>query len=509
MDFRQAVVLATANPEATTWNGAASLSTTGSARVDLFYGACRNKPENEMLRLLKASWEEEKLHTLKIVAYCRDCRGGKGERQISRYMLNWLAKYATNDMKPNLAFFLNDFGRFDDALAFMDTPLESEMYDIVGNQLKKDLEDLNEGKKTISLAAKWVPSEGKSADKKSKVYKKLCKSMKLKYVDVRKRYLVPLRKHLDIVERKMCAKQWDEINFSGVPSVAMKIHGKVGRAFMKNSTKFVAWKEGLAKGETKVNAKMLYPYQIVESYVCHHSNGPDDLVEAQWKEMIKKGKEMGELASTLVMSDVSGSMSGTPMMNSVSLGILVSEIAEPPFKDLVMTFESRPQFHQVEGDTLYAKVKNLIHAPWGGSTNFAAALDLILSTAQNANVEQDKMPKRLVVISDMQFDIADRSGFATNYEVLRRKYADAGYEVPHLVFWNVNGRTSDAPTRSNVEKVSLISGFSVEVLKAVLENKEVTPFTTMMNAISSARYDVIKLAPEEQSDDMEGVIVME
>ncbi|KAJ3121379.1 hypothetical protein HK098_003755 [Nowakowskiella sp. JEL0407] len=506
-------------PEATTWNGAPSLATTGSARVDLFYGACRGKPEDEMCKLLETSWNEEKLHTLKIVAYCRDCRGGKGERAISRYMLNWLAKNATEEIKHNMTFFLDEFGRFDDALAFMDTPLENDIYGLLADQLKKDLKRLSEGEKSISLAAKWIPSERKSADKDSKVYKKLCKHMKISFGDMRKTYISPLRAHLDVLERKMCAKQWEEIEFSAVPSLAMKIHGKPKGAFQRHAQeKFSTWKAGLVKGETKVNASVLYPYQVVESYINKYGyyytgvGELDELVEAQWIEMVKKGKAIGELASTLVMSDVSGSMYGTPILNSVSLGILVSEIVEEPFKGLVLTFESQPQFHKVTGNSLLEKVKCLIKAPWGGSTDFAAALDLILRTAKSANLEPEKMPKRLVVISDMQFNEAGGGSMTTNYEALKIKYKNAGYEVPQLVFWNVNGQTSDVPTRSNVENVSLISGFSVEVLKAVLENKEVTPFSTMMTAISAPRYDKItlpKMENEEESDGTEGVIAID
>ena len=41
-------------------------------------------------------------------------------------------------------------------------------------------------------------------------------------------------------------------------------------------------------------------------------------------------------------------------------------------------------------------------APWGGSTNFYAAMQLLVNTAKN----EEDIPKILFVLSDMQFDHA-------------------------------------------------------------------------------------------------------
>jgi hypothetical protein len=209
--------------------------------------------------------------------------------------------------------------------------------------------------------------------------------------------------------------------------------------------------------------------------------------------MLGKGPELGDLSNVLVMSDVSGSMTGLPMTISLALGILVSQLTSEDWKGLVMTFEAKPRFHHVVGNTLYEQVKCLSKAPWGGNTNFVATLELILRTAQSKQIAKENMPKRLIVVSDMQFDQAHSDPHNTNYTVLKQMYMDAQYDVPHLVFWNVCGTYSDFPTTSLMPNVSLISGYSAEVLKAVLSGDEVTPFSTMMNAISSERYDRITL----------------
>jgi hypothetical protein len=218
-------------------------------------------------------------------------------------------------------------------------------------------------------------------------------------------------------------------------------------------------------------------------------NSLDELVEAQWRCTLEKGKDL-DLTNVLVLSDVSASMRGLPMTVSISLGILISQLTNSNWKNLVMTFESQPKFHLVKGSTLYDQVKCLSKAPWGGSTNFQAALQLVLDTGIQNGLEEKDMPKKLIVISDMQFDVANEN--ETNYDLLVLRYTAAGYIVPRLIFWNVNGTVTDFPS-TNIPNVSLISGFSIELLKSVLKGTQITPCSTMREAIDDSRYDLITL----------------
>ncbi|OQS03580.1 hypothetical protein THRCLA_04103 [Thraustotheca clavata] len=492
----------------TTWNGAASHGTTTSARVDFFSGVLRGTEETRIQELISKSFAEDALHTLKIVAYLRDCRGGKGEREAGRRALKWLATHQPEALKCNLKHYVSVYGRFDDLLALMDTSVESYALQVYGDQLREDLKNFQD-QKPISLCAKWVPSEKKSADKKMRINSKLSKSMGITCAELRKTYLSPLRGNLQLLERFMCAKDWEKIDFNKVPSVAMHIHGKPNHAFQRHlQDTFQAWKDGLKTGETKVNASVLFPHQIVQQYYGMYDamkTEVDSLVEGQWQVQLEKARELGTLTRTLVMSDVSGSMSGLPMMVSIALGILVSEIATDEYKGLVMTFDSNPEFFNVVGDTLLAKVQCLANAPWGGSTDFIKALRLIIKLGQDKKLTSEQMPEKLIVVSDMQFNQADNM-FETNYEVLKREFTEAGYEVPQLIFWNVNGRTTDFPTLSSEANVSLISGYSPSVMKAALAGTSLTPFQTMLNAILDERYDLITL-PQIDIEDIDMEIV--
>lgn len=488
MAFKESVLIDLGN-ETTTFNGALSCKSSLNACVDLFYKSCRGIENNILVSLLGNAFWENSLVTLKIIAYCRDVRGGKGERSVGRQMLTWLANEYPDYLKINLDHYIKVYGRFDDIVALLGTNLEDFGIDLWVNQLKTDLENENGN---ISLAAKWIPSEHKSIDKKYNVVSKICKKLRVSKCQFRKEYLVPLRKKLDILETKMCASNWDDIDFEKVPSVAMKNHGKDKRAFKRHQLeRFEEYLKKLKNGEAKVNAKDLFPHQIVAGY--QKMTQVDQLLESQWNVFVENVKTNYDVSNTLVLSDVSGSMGGTPMDVSIALGLLVSQCSDICWKDLVLTFESMPKFHNVKGDSLFDRINILRRAPWGGSTNFNAALELVLNTAKQNNISQDDMPKRLIVVSDMQFDQADKTNFTTNYQKLQQMYTDCNYTVPHIVFWNVNGNTLDVPTKSTQENVSLVSGFSVSILKSVLGNQEISPVSTMNTAINDPRYDLLKV----------------
>ncbi|KAJ8908733.1 hypothetical protein NDN08_005438 [Rhodosorus marinus] len=483
---------------ACTANGAPTLVTSGNANVNLFYMTKRKVEEKLLLSCAQESWVEDELITLKLAAYARDIRGGKGEREVGRLLMKWLAEEHPECMEVNLQLFVEKYGRFDDLFVLMNTPLEDAAINLACEQIEKDLKALEQDGR-VSLMAKWIPSEGKSLDKKNgvtrKIAERLANGSKGK---LRKKYISPLREHLKIVERLMCAGQWSELNYNVVPSVAM---ANYSNAFKRHSEeKFGEWKAGLATGKSKVNASVLFPHEVANKYNIRAFNvvpmggrEPDELIEAQWLEIVKGAREAGTLGNTLALCDVSDSMTGLPMQLSLSLGCLISDLADDNFKDLVITFEKEPRLMNIAGPTLLHKLAKLHDLPWGMSTNFIAALELVLSMGLEANLPPESMPTRLIVISDMQFDIADDGAFETNYEALKKMYQQSHYEPPHIVFWNVSGDAQDYQVMADELNVSLVSGFSTAILKCILSDSTPTPVRSMMAAISHERYDALRL----------------
>jgi len=229
--------------------------------------------------------------------------------------------------------------------------------------------------------------------------------------------------------------------------------------------------------------------------------------------MESKRKEF--FKNSIVLSDVSSSMNGTPMEVSIALGLMISEVTEPPFKNVIINFATNPIFHQVEGNTLMERTLNISKMPWGGNTNFQAVFDLILERAKSSLISDLDMPKRLFVLSDMQFDVADggNGNFNTNYQVMKSKFTSAGYSIPNIVFWNLRAGTNDFPISNNEIGACLVSGFSPSLLKVLMEEGEletnqvidllkppavvdvpkIDPFIVLRKTIDDERYSILQL----------------
>lgn len=487
--------------DTTNEKGAPSHSTTTSKRLDLFFKTVRGITEQNLTPLLEASWSEDPLDTLKLLFYTRDCRGGKGERAIFHHGMHWLIDHSPESFIKNVEHIPN-FGRWSDLIPYLHTKNEQvneRVAQLIAETLKSDLEAMNQGK-PVTLCAKWCPSENCHFDKKFGSVAKICRALGLEQEkdakrQYRKVYLQPLRAYCKVIEVYMCSKQWTSIDYSKVPGQAMN---KLKKAFLKNDAeRFNEYKLKLKSGDktVKVNATTVEPHDLVRQYMSssgHGSNAEDTIVEEQWKEIEKRVERMGHMGHSIVVSDVSGSMSGTPMEVSIALGILISKFSLAPYTNQVLTFDENPTFFQLTGETLKQRVNQLESAPWGGSTNLQATFDLILDMAKNNNVRQEDMPTRLYIISDMQFDHADGS-YKTNHEVIKDKYERAGYEMPQIVYWNVRANTTDFAAKANEQGVAMLAGFSPSLLKAVINGEDFSPYGIMREAIDDERYKMIQL----------------
>lgn len=232
-----------------------------SACTELFYSASRGIAARPFEQLLAAAYAEDPLATLKIVAHIRDRhRGGKGERALGRLALVWLATHHPQALVRNLHRFVAHFGRFDDVEVLMGTRVERDVLELLRAQLVNDLATLERSRtsssnnnnsnsnsrssdlRALSTCAKWIPSERKARGATHNLRTKLCRHMKLSSKTLRTKFLTPLRAALAIPEARMCANEWDAIDFDSVPRVAMSMYGKPGHAFERHAAeRFAAW----------------------------------------------------------------------------------------------------------------------------------------------------------------------------------------------------------------------------------------------------------------------------
>ena len=407
--------------------------------------------------------------------------------------MKWLSTKSVENIAVNLNL-VPEYGRWLDLVELAEIrEIRPTIWVLLARQLKTDQEKMMDGQ-PVSLLAKWFPSEGGKWDKKLGAIKEVSKILHITPKQLRQDFLTPLRAYLRIVEKYMCSKQWNQIEYNHVPSVAMH---RLKKAFERNDqARFSEWKLALDQGmpDAKVNAEVLFPHNLVAQYMKYNSQR-DSVVEAQWKVLEQKTAELGNFGRSLVISDVSGSMTcnnSIPLHVSIALGIMISSMTEGPFKDKIITFSANPKFHNVRGNSLFEKVNNVKNMEWGMNTNFRAVFDLILTKARQFNVSKENMPDRLYVLSDMQFDQADNSNFRTNYQMIQQEYARYGYDTPEIIFWNLNGDSLDFPVGdSNAEGVAMVSGFTTSILKALLNGRELSPVTVLADAIDCQRYSQV------------------
>lgn len=457
--------------ETRTTNGMVAYESTCRANVDLFgkLGASRGKDITQLFDL--ALIEDSEL-AIRIALHGRDVRQGAGERKLFRDILQHLEKVSPNYLTDtNLLRKVPELGRFDDLLVFKTKEVKTVAYNIIANAL-------SEGN---GLCAKWMPRKGAIA-------RELRDFMGYSPKQYRKT-LVSLT---NVVETLMCNREFEEINFNHVPSLAMSRYTK---AFRKHApAHFEAWVNALKKGDpkvAKVNAGAVYPYDIVKT--IHY--GDSAVADAQWEAL---PNYVGD-SRVLPLVDVSGSMTmpvggytkkgvNVSMLDvAVSLGMYCASKNTGVFKDTFLTFSSTPRFITVTG-TLSQRYRTMSRANWDMSTNLQSALKKILSVAKQNNVPQEEMPHALLIMSDMQFNSCKPDVRAL--EMVRQDYRDAGYEVPAVVFWNLNA-ASNVPVKFDDTGAALVSGFSPSIMKSVLavNFNEMTPEGVMRKTVMTDRYD--------------------
>lgn len=471
-----------------TENGAVALNTTGDARLDLFgsIGSLRTAEDMRINTLFEEAYKVDPLFATKIAFYARDIRGGLGERRVFRTILRNMAEFHPEALRPNLDL-IGVFGRYDDLYCLIDTPLEDDMWVAMKKQFEEDKENAIQGK-AISLLAKWIKTADASSEKTRQLG--IQTAIKMGYpVRNFKRIVRYMRKHIGVVESLMSAGRWDEIKYPEVPSRAMMIYRN---AFLKHDEqRYRAFVEKAINGDAKINSSTLYPYDLIEKIWGFLYKGAieDKVVEAQWRQLpdyVEPG------TNALVIADTSGSMMGRPMATSVGLAIYFAERNVGAYHNMWMSFSANPRIHILKGNTLAQKINALNKNDWDANTDLRKAFELVLDIAIKNNVPAEEMPKSLIVISDMEIDVCGNKEW-TFYEKMSQRFRKHGYQIPNIIFWNVNSRHDIFHADSKRIGVQLCSGQSTTVFKQMLSCVGMTPVEAMEKVINAERYDCIKV----------------
>ena len=474
-----------------TENGAEAYNSTSNALLDLFgtIGSFRERNKNDLYVAIEEAYKEDPLFATKIIFYARDIREGCGERDTFRTAIHYLAEKHPEAIYPNIEL-IAEYGRWDDLYCLVGTPVEDIMWRIMCNQFQDDCINYFNGK-PISLLAKWI----KTPDASSKETRHLgcLTAHKLGYASISafKKILRALRAYLKVTEVNMTANRWGNIEYSAVPSNAMN---KYRCAFYRHDAdRFEKFLDKAVDGEVKINSSTLYPYDIIEKYLYR---GEDSKVlEAQWNQL---PNYVEEGTNAIVMADVSGSMTGRPMATSIGLAMYFAERNIGAYHNLFMTFSEKPSVVKIKGSTLSQKIVSIHNSSWGFNTNLESAFKKVLDIAIDNNVAPEEMVKSIIVISDMEIDNCTYNGRGGKnswsfYDKMRDMYAEHGYEIPNIIFWNVNARNNTFHADATRKGVQLCSGSSINTFKQIMGCIGMTPVEMMEKVINSERYSKITI----------------
>ena len=460
------------NREARTENNMKARASTANSVVDLFYKIGGLRGQNPIPAFEAAMASSPDL-AVRVALWARDAREGAGERESFRRILKHLDKF-NPDVLTAILHKVPELGRWDDLLVIENTKVRP----IVVDMIRKALNDGN------GLAAKWMPREKSSSDWKSAQARKLRKELGLSARQYRKL----LVSNTKVVEQDMCAKNWDKINFSHVPSLAA---ARYKNAFLKNAKeRYEDYLSKLASGDksVKVNASAVFPHDVMKDF---RSGKGADLIRAQWDALPnyvgdKNILPIVDTSGSMTMGEYGAKTTFTPADVAFSLGVYLADKNKGPFKDCFLTFNSVSNLYNLKGDVI-SKFKQMATAPWGGSTNLHSAFDTILNTARKANVPASEMPDVVLILSDMQFNQCVRFDDSA-IQMIQRKYSESGYEMPTVIFWNLRD-AGNTPVQFNEKGVGLVSGFSPAIVKNILGGKNLTPYDLMLDTIMNPRYD--------------------
>ncbi len=583
----------------------------GDSLVAFFFALVRNIPDERLHELFVQCITTAKLQPrigtevvvdLFVLAFqTRDCRGGKGERALFYKLFLELYKDFPQTCVRLLPL-IAEYGSYRDFFQLLamaeekagdrerDEILKAAIALLV-EQLNKDETVLTTATATgtassagLSLCAKYCPREGSSFAKKHKAVFQAFLAALLpdcpdhqREVAYRKR-ITRLTAALEVVEVKMCAKQFSALDFTKIPALCMQ---KYRKAFLNEKLKEVPTnaqsdtgnrfpedvdrvqarqklRDVVLNKSATIKGGQLYPHELSAKYMnggygrrgqAEMSTLEKDIIQAQWVDLrtklveklqarrdaalerqsegetVQQPTQAVDFGKLLPLVDVSGSMGGTPMEVAIALGILISEINQPAFRDRVITFHSDPSWVSLSGlQSLEDKVHTMQAAPWGMSTNLEKAFDLIEKVIRDHRLPASDVPD-LIIFSDMQFDSAVGNDHLTQLQRIEKRFHKLGIEVsgspyptPRIVFWNLRGDTRGFPATASAPNVQMLSGYSPSLFNALVSGDalpvsstavdgdeaqaqpQVNPYDTMRSVLDDERYDAVREALSESRE---------
>lgn len=516
----------------------------GDFRVTLYTMLNRGLQASYMAQHVEKARTQEEWEDLFVMAFqTRDIRGGKGERDLFQNLFSELAKRKPVEAAA-LVPLIPTYGCWRDMWVLLQLPsIPHIVKDAVLRFVKAEWDE----NRPDSLLAKWLPRE------KSKTFSDLVPMLVRTLIPdgAHRQRLVRYRKQvaernrvLKTTEINMCGGTWSTIEPTHVPGRCLKIHKAafLNKALTKRRgfktrvvteslrfpdsedrnecrANFLTTLQKVARGEASLKgANVVHPHEIVAEFLkyrsgCDVDTDIDATLEAQWASIRDSAKSAGGLRKMVPMCDFSGSMSGIPLLVSMALGILISEVNHEAFKDRILTFDSEPEWHSFVGmKTVKQKIQSTIHAGQGLSTNFFLACQKIVERMEVERVPVGEEPEDLIVLTDMGWDAAANLNnsreepWKTQIQRIQDMFVEAsrrvwgprmtGWKVPRIVVWNLCSSYNDFHATATDQGVVMVSGWSPAILKK-LQGDGIplqTPWSLLRAVLDDPRYQSVREA---------------
>lgn len=513
---------------ARTWNGAVSNSTTGfekySTCLDYFFkaGTCSKREQSVVDTDMGRIFDDDTVAALKIVFGTRlitrkpndleDVQTGYGRRDEFYKSVVWLHHHKPDLLYKNLHL-IPIFGSWKDFLQepLIDVLNREKVYELFAENLNDNL--LLKYLPQVTRSKKNVRSE---RDKKRVIWAKgFCVHLNISPKEYRR---MKSTGAAHVWQRQMGRGEWDAINFNGIPGKAMLQHtslkGKDKMTVFERHGQVERLKEWVSKQKTVKFTG--YPYELLKAVYKNPTFIQRLIYDKQFEHLLENMKKHS-LGNVLACLDISGSMSapvtsdGTSAYDiCISMGICFSALNVGYFKDVVCAFSDRPIVSKLKGGFCdrvdFIRNDSEIQSVGWGSTNFQGVINLLCEIKRNDDdIPASEFPQTILVISDMQFNATGSA--ETNYEAARRKLKAVGLDDMRIIWWCVNGKTSDFPSVMSDKGVYMMGGFDPNTLRALMglntkdkqtkdfdavEKKEETPLDGMMNFLSQPIFDLLQ-----------------
>ena len=504
-----------------TTNGAVAYSTTSSALLDMFTKlvSYRSLDEKQIVTDWRKAFNENPYLAMRFLGYTMDIRCGAGERRFTQIVIRDLVKNGGASIAAKLVPLIGEYSRYDMLYQFRGNPItDKAVRNLITTQIESDLKNMKQNK-SISLIAKWLKSCNSHNAETRNLGLWTAKQLNMTERNYRKT-ISSLRKYLDVVERKMSSDNWQAIDYEN--GVCSRANLNYNKAFLRHDTeRRQAFLNALKTGEAKINASVANPCDIVNKYMNLNARWyglpqrADDTLEGMWKalpDMIPDDKGM------LVVCDCSGSMQSGIGSNTnmrcidvaMSLAIYCADHLKGAFANKYITFSADPHIVRFnDNDSLCNKLRKTLECQDCSNTNLEKVFDLILKTAIDNHSPQSDLPERILIVSDGEFDsMCDADNILGCYgwtssrkrvdktfmQSIAKRFKNAGYKMPTIVFWRVNMSNKTAlPFKMDDRGAIMVSGYSTNLLKMVLSDKT-NPMDALLEQLNIPRYDCFEAA---------------